>query len=203
MRQVLADSIRWQRKAHELTQRDLSTLMVALGFKWTPTTVAKTEANDRTLAADELIGLALMLQCSLADLLLGAPDGISFGRARLDPTQVSDWISDSEATFRLGDEVLNPGEMSVQVWTLHGEVDPRLREWVRQEMSRWTEGRRLLRQPVTEAAERQHRSMLWMKLAHADDQELRDVLEELGEDTTELPEVPRMPQYPLSGRVES
>ena len=92
---------------------------------------------------------------------------------------MADWLSDSEATFRLGDEVINPGEMSLPVWSLHGEVDPRLRTWVQAEMERWTEGRRLLRQPVTEAAERQHRSALWLKLMWSDEQELRDLLDEL------------------------
>ena len=103
VRQVLADSIRWQRKAHELTQKDIAALMVALGFdRWTSTTVAKVEANDRTLAADELLALALVLQCSLADLLLGA-DGVNFGRARLDP---STWPTGSPTPRRRSGSVM-------------------------------------------------------------------------------------------------
>ena len=148
--------------------------------------MAKVEANQRTLAADELIALALVLQCPLSDLLLGASDGIS---VRRDPTARPD--PGGRLALRVRGDV--PAQMStstsgvdlpLQVWTLHGEVDPRLRDWVQQEMERWAEGRRLLRQPVTEAAVRQHRSVLWVKLAFADEQELRDVLDELDEDST-------------------
>ncbi len=199
LRQVLAESVRWHRQTQELTQKDLAAMMQALGFTWTPHTVHKVEANQRTLAADELVGLALVLQTPLADLLLGAPADVLVGQTPFDPVWVINWIVQSEDTFRLGDHRDLEG-LSPAVQAMHGEVDPRLRAWVQQEMERWAEGRRLLRQPVTAAGLRQHRSVLWLQLA-VGEQAVLDALGQLDEDTS--PQVPLVTQHRTIGRVES
>ncbi|HLS13152.1 MAG TPA: helix-turn-helix transcriptional regulator [Beutenbergiaceae bacterium] len=56
------------RAAKGLTQSEVAKLMVARGFSWRQTTVAKTEAAERPIRVNEAAALALSLGVSVLDL---------------------------------------------------------------------------------------------------------------------------------------
>jgi transcriptional regulator with XRE-family HTH domain len=68
--EILADNIRAARSRRRITQASLARRMRALGYRWHFQTVGAVERGERTLAANELLGLSLALETTLDDLLL-------------------------------------------------------------------------------------------------------------------------------------
>jgi transcriptional regulator with XRE-family HTH domain len=71
---VLADNISGYRSMRKLSQRALADEMRALDHQWSASTVSDVENGDRSVAVDELVGLALILDTNPPALL--DPGGI-------------------------------------------------------------------------------------------------------------------------------
>jgi transcriptional regulator with XRE-family HTH domain len=71
---VLADNIAGYRSMRKLSQRALADEMRRLGHQWSASTVSDIENGDRSVAVDELVGLALVLDTNPPALL--DPGGI-------------------------------------------------------------------------------------------------------------------------------
>ena len=67
--EILAENLRRLRGLRDLSQSDLAERMTALGHRWLRQTVTDVERRGRVVNIDELIGLALALQTSIAGLL--------------------------------------------------------------------------------------------------------------------------------------
>jgi transcriptional regulator with XRE-family HTH domain len=71
---VVAANIGGYRSMRKLSQRALADEMRKLGHQWSPSTVSDVENGDRSVAVDELVGLALILETNPPALL--DPGGI-------------------------------------------------------------------------------------------------------------------------------
>ena len=71
---VVADNIGGYRSMRKLSQRALADEMRHLGHQWSASTVSDVENGDRSVAVDELVGLALVLDANPPALL--DPGGI-------------------------------------------------------------------------------------------------------------------------------
>lgn len=67
--QQIGANIRAERSRARLTQHDLAERMRMLGYNWRNSLVAKLEAGNRPLLADELPGLCSCLNVPLSALL--------------------------------------------------------------------------------------------------------------------------------------
>lgn len=178
VQQVIARRLRHHRERLDLTQSALAQLMTTvLGFRWTGTTVAKIEADQRNTAADELIGLSLILRTPIADLLWNAPFDTNPGHERDMDTQVligSYRLSNIELRYLVDADgwptITVPDDHSLSPAALAALTDdPRLRMEVDREMNDWQEGMRLLRRPVTDSARRAKRADVWAWIAGRED----------------------------------
>ncbi len=66
---VLAENIRVLRASRGITQRQLADRMTALGYGWPHQIASQVENCARSVTADELLGLALVLETSVSQLL--------------------------------------------------------------------------------------------------------------------------------------
>jgi transcriptional regulator with XRE-family HTH domain len=67
--EIVTLNVRAYRAMRGLTQEDLANRLAALGHGWVRATVSEVERNGRTIAIDELAGLAAALGVSVAALL--------------------------------------------------------------------------------------------------------------------------------------
>lgn len=72
--QTFGLAVRAQRVQFGWSQRQLAVCMGTLGFSWHQTTVAKTEAAERSVPIDEAVALARLLRISLDSLLLAGAE---------------------------------------------------------------------------------------------------------------------------------
>src|SRR5438876_11910658 len=66
---AVAENVRAMRGARGLSQGDLAERMKAEKFDWRQATVSEIERGARNVTVDELLGLALILEATPADLL--------------------------------------------------------------------------------------------------------------------------------------
>ena len=66
---TVAENVRRRRLALGLKQSDLAQRMRHLGHRWSDGVVGFIERSDRKIMVDELLGLAIALECSIRDLL--------------------------------------------------------------------------------------------------------------------------------------
>ena len=169
---VLADSVAYYRDAFDLTQPALAQLMSeVLGFAWSASTVAKVEKGTgrggRRLTAEELMGLSLVLRVPLIELVWrsdGPDSDATGGDIVVGSTSVNN-IELRDALVR-GDGPLLPA-LETLTWPAWAVVtgNTGLREQVKEAMSDWEEGMRLLRKEVTDSMRRQERYRRWEELA--------------------------------------
>ncbi|HEY5360299.1 MAG TPA: hypothetical protein VIJ82_21875 [Streptosporangiaceae bacterium] len=95
---LLARNIRAARAAANLSQTDVSARMQSLGFAaWLRSTVSLAEQGKRRVTAEELLGLALVLETSMVRLAV--------------PAEESPWIELPAGGVIHGSGVRGPGEI--------------------------------------------------------------------------------------------
>lgn len=79
---VLSKNLRAVRSLRDLSQQQLADRMTSLGHDWSRATVSEVERHHRSVDYDELIGLALALETTIAEL--GDPYGPGSGGGQID-----------------------------------------------------------------------------------------------------------------------
>ena len=107
--QVIAENIRGQRVRMGLKQWDVAKRMQALGFKWRYQTLSQVERGERSLGADELLGLTVALKTTAAVLFQAMtaavtfPSGVTVTAQRLSIIDDSiDWDGNQPLTAATG-----------------------------------------------------------------------------------------------------
>jgi transcriptional regulator with XRE-family HTH domain len=97
--EIVTLNVRAYRAMRGLTQEDLAERLAALGHGWVRATVSEVERNGRTIAVDELAGLAAALGVSIARLLTPVAADMRIdvgGRGPLPPAIARPFILDPE-----------------------------------------------------------------------------------------------------------
>jgi hypothetical protein len=98
---AIATNVRDRRALQHVSQKTLGKEMKELGHPWTDVTVSEVENGWRNVTAVELVGLALLLNCELVDLVdpVGVAgrgvepiDDLRFGKGRLGAVGVHHWL---------------------------------------------------------------------------------------------------------------
>jgi hypothetical protein len=95
---AIADAVHDWRAMRRVPQETLAAEMRELGHPWTGVTVSEVEHAKRNVTADELVGLAYLLNCTLADLC--DPTGVAsrntapidIGTGTVEAAGISDWL---------------------------------------------------------------------------------------------------------------
>ena len=90
--QALAANIRARRALLNLSQSDLADAMRDLGHRWNRATVASVEGDTRSVSTDELVGLALVLDALVGELLDPGDQDLDYGGpAPMPPVMAQVW----------------------------------------------------------------------------------------------------------------
>jgi transcriptional regulator with XRE-family HTH domain len=81
--ETLAANITRARAGRRLSQEQVAGAMRELGFGWVRQTVTEAERNRRRIAAEELLGLSIVLKTELTMLVYPSPDDAPFGTVKL------------------------------------------------------------------------------------------------------------------------
>jgi transcriptional regulator with XRE-family HTH domain len=102
MREVLGRNVEARRRVRGMDQPALALAMTNAGFGWSYSTVSSVERAKRGTNAEEVIALAAVLGCSLADLL-APPEGeqLEVGPMRMSPDFLRHWIRE-DIVFLIG-----------------------------------------------------------------------------------------------------
>jgi transcriptional regulator with XRE-family HTH domain len=87
--QALAANIRARRALLNLSQAHLADAMRGLGHRWNRATVAAVEGDTRSVSTDELVGLALVLDALVGELLDPGDQDLDYGGPAPMPTVVA------------------------------------------------------------------------------------------------------------------
>lgn len=92
IRSVMAENVRGMRAKRRISQQSVAEQMTALGNTWIRQTVSDVERAQREILAKELFALALVLDCSVLDLM--EPESpIDYGGAKpIPPAVVRGWL---------------------------------------------------------------------------------------------------------------
>jgi transcriptional regulator with XRE-family HTH domain len=106
--QALAANIRARRALLNLSQSDLADAMRELGHRWNRATVAAVEAGTRSVSTDELVGLALVLDALVGELLDPGDQDLDYGGPAPMPPVVAQIWAQSALRLRWDGERLQP-----------------------------------------------------------------------------------------------
>ena len=77
--QALAANLRAGRALVSMSQSDLANVMRGLGHRWNRATVAAVEGGTRSVSTDEMVGLALVLDALVGELLDPGDQDLDYG----------------------------------------------------------------------------------------------------------------------------
>jgi transcriptional regulator with XRE-family HTH domain len=106
--QTLAANIRARRALAKLSQADLAEAMRTLGHGWSRQTVGVVEGNARSISTDELVGLALVLDALVGELLDPGGEDLDYGGRQPMPPVVAQVWTRSALRLRWNGEHLEP-----------------------------------------------------------------------------------------------
>ena len=119
---ALAANVRTFRARRRFKQQDLAQRMTQLGHRWVRVTVSQVERGRRNLTVDELLGLALVLDATLDELLdpIGV-DGrdwrmLDYGPAAIPPERAREWL---RSEVRIG--MLDDGRLRIAPADRHAD----------------------------------------------------------------------------------
>jgi transcriptional regulator with XRE-family HTH domain len=106
--QALAANIRARRALLNLSQTQLADAMRGLGHRWNRATVAAVEGDARSVSTDELVGLALVLDALVGELLEPGHENLDYGGPQPMPPVVAQVWTRSALRLRWNGERLEP-----------------------------------------------------------------------------------------------
>jgi transcriptional regulator with XRE-family HTH domain len=106
--QALAANIRARRALLNLSQAHLADAMRGLGHRWNRATVAAVEGDARSVSTDELVGLALVLDALVGELLEPGEEDLNYGGPEPMPPVVAQVWTRSALRLRWNGERLEP-----------------------------------------------------------------------------------------------
>jgi hypothetical protein len=106
--QALAANIKARRAVLGWGQMDLADAMRHLGHRWNRATVYAVESDTRSVSADELVGLALVLDTLVGELLDPGDEDLDYGGPQPMPLVVAQVWTRSALRLRWDGERLEP-----------------------------------------------------------------------------------------------
>jgi transcriptional regulator with XRE-family HTH domain len=139
--EAVARNVAAERTRRRMEQKDLAVGMARLGHDWKQPTVADVEGGRRRISLDELVGLALVLNRTIPELLrpsenvdVGIPgfpmspavlDLLLRGKVRISPRWADGELADPP--FKVTRSITDPDEMWEELMRMAGEWEARPR----------------------------------------------------------------------------